>query len=75
MLGHWELIVVLVVVLLIFGPSQLPKLAKGLGKSIKSFKSGMKDGTDEEDKEPAGQIGPGSSGQPPKELPTKQDGE
>jgi sec-independent protein translocase protein TatA len=43
MFSHWELIVLLVVVLLIFGPSQLPKLAKGIGTSIKSFKDGMKD--------------------------------
>lgn len=48
-LGHWELIVILVVVMLIFGPSQLPKLAKGIGRSIKSFKSGMKEAAADED--------------------------
>ncbi|MBI5489127.1 MAG: twin-arginine translocase TatA/TatE family subunit [Deltaproteobacteria bacterium] len=67
MLGHWELIVLLVVVLLIFGPSQLPKLAKGIGKSIQSFKSGMKDAQDEETKSPK-EVGPGEE---KKELPDK----
>ena len=67
MLGHWELIVLLVVVLLIFGPSQLPKLAKGIGKSIQSFKSGMKDAQDEESKPPK-EVG---AGEEKKELPGK----
>ncbi|MBO7710135.1 MAG: twin-arginine translocase TatA/TatE family subunit [Lachnospiraceae bacterium] len=45
-LGTTELIVILVIVLLIFGPTQIPKLTKMFGKSVKSFKDGM----DEEDK-------------------------
>lgn len=40
-LGVQELIIVLVIVILIFGPTQIPKLAKMLGKSAKSFKKGM----------------------------------
>jgi sec-independent protein translocase protein TatA len=39
-----ELIVLLVVVLLIFGGSQLPKLAKSLGQAQKEFKKGLDDG-------------------------------
>jgi sec-independent protein translocase protein TatA len=38
------LLILLVVVLVIFGPNQLPKLAKMVGKSAKSLKDGM-DGT------------------------------
>ena len=37
-----HLIVVLVVALLIFGPRKLPELGKGLGESIRGFKSAMK---------------------------------
>lgn len=37
-----ELIVILVVVLLIFGPTKLPQLAKSIGKSITEFKKGIK---------------------------------
>ena len=68
MFGQMELIVLLVVVLLIFGPSQLPKLAKGIGKSISSFKSGMKDAQDEEAKAPK-EVGSGEAEK--KELPGK----
>ena len=42
--GSGELIIVLVIVLLVFGGSQLPKLAKNLGKAQKEFKEGLADG-------------------------------
>ena len=42
--GSGELIIVLVIVLLVFGGSQLPKLAKNLGKAQKEFKDGLADG-------------------------------
>ena len=41
--GTTELIVILVVVLIIFGPTQIPKLTKMFGKSVKSFKDGMEE--------------------------------
>jgi sec-independent protein translocase protein TatA len=45
-LGTTELIIILIVVVLIFGPTQIPKLTKMFGKSVKSFKDGM--GEDED---------------------------
>lgn len=42
-----HLIVILVIVMIIFGPGKLPELGAGLAKGIKSFKSGMKDLKDE----------------------------
>ncbi len=39
-----ELIVLVVVVLLVFGGSQLPKLARNLGKAQEEFKKGLSDG-------------------------------
>jgi sec-independent protein translocase protein TatA len=42
--GGPELIIILVVVLVLFGGSQLPKLAKNLGKAQKEFKQGLEDG-------------------------------
>lgn len=42
-LGPTELIVILVILLLLFGGSKLPGLAKGLGQSIKEFKNAAKD--------------------------------
>lgn len=40
-LGGNEALIVLVVVLLLFGSSQVPKLAKNLGKAQKEFKDGL----------------------------------
>lgn len=40
-LGTTELMVILAVVVIIFGPTQIPKLTKMFGKSVKSFKEGM----------------------------------
>ncbi len=38
-----HLILILLIVLIIFGPGKLPELGAGLGKSIKAFKNAMKD--------------------------------
>ena len=40
--GIGELLVLLFIVLLIFGPSRLPDLAASIGKAMKSFKDGVK---------------------------------
>ncbi len=42
-LGMPELILILVIILVIFGGSQLPKLAKNLGNSAKELRKGLKD--------------------------------
>jgi sec-independent protein translocase protein TatA len=43
-LGGPELIIVLVVVLVLFGATKLPQLARSLGASAKEFKKGVEDG-------------------------------
>lgn len=48
-LGAPELLIVLVVVLLLFGSTQLPKLARSLGTAQREFKKGVKDGETEDD--------------------------
>ena len=53
-IGFPELVVILVIILIIFGPSQLPKLAKMIGESIRSLKKAS-DGTDDS---PAGSSKP-----------------
>ena len=47
--GGPEWIIILVVVLVLFGGSQLPKLAKNLGKAQKEFKEGMADAGNSDD--------------------------
>ena len=49
--GSGELIIVLVILLLVFGGSQLPKLAKNLGKAQKEFKDGLDAGMKDEESE------------------------
>lgn len=48
--GTQELLLILLVALLLFGGKKIPKLMKGLGKGVKSFRDGM-NGLDEADKE------------------------
>jgi sec-independent protein translocase protein TatA len=49
-LGLPEILIILAIALLIFGPSKLADLGKGLGEGIKNFKAGLKDGEHESDK-------------------------
>lgn len=43
-LGLPELLVILVIALLIFGPSKISEIGKGLGEGIRNFKHGMREG-------------------------------
>ena len=50
-IGTWEIVIIALVVLLLVGGNQIPELMRGLGKGVKSFKSGLKEGDEpEEDK-------------------------
>lgn len=40
-LGTWEIIVIVLVVLLLFGGKKIPELMRGMGKGVKSFKDGV----------------------------------
>ncbi len=40
----WQIMVILLVVLLLFGGKKIPELASGLGKGIKNFKDAVKEG-------------------------------
>ena len=42
-LGFWEIVIIALVVLLLFGGKKIPELMRGLGKGVKNFKEGMKD--------------------------------
>ena len=44
-----HLVVILVIVLIIFGPGKLPQLGEGLGKSIKAFKKAMNENDEPKD--------------------------
>ena len=50
MIGSWELIVILIVVLVLFGGKKLPELARNLGKGLREFKKASQ-GIEEKDEE------------------------
>ena len=47
----FEWIIILVVVLLIFGPKNLPKLGKALGSTVKNVREGLESGEEDEPEE------------------------
>jgi TatA/E family protein of Tat protein translocase len=48
-LGMWEIVGILLVVLLLFGPSKLPQLGSSLGSAIRNFKKGFNEGSETPD--------------------------
>jgi len=43
MLGTWEIVIIVLVILLLFGGKKLPELARGLGKGLREFKNARRD--------------------------------
>ncbi len=64
-IGIWELIIILVIILLLFGASRLKDIGKSLGEGIKGFKQAVK-----EDEEEPKKIAEAK----PKELPESAEG-
>ena len=48
--GTWEIVLIVLVIVLLFGGKKIPELMKGVGKGVKSFKEGM-NGVEKELKE------------------------
>lgn len=46
-MGPFELIFIVVVILIIFGPKNLPKIGSALGKTVKNVREGMEEGKEE----------------------------
>jgi sec-independent protein translocase protein TatA len=76
--GPWELLIVLAVVLLIFGPKRLPSLGRSLGQGARSFRDAITrrhdKNDDVEDEEPA-QLPPGVEPESKRENETKREKE
>lgn len=48
MIGPWQVVLIILVVVLLFGGRKIPELMKGLGQGIKEFKKATKDENSEE---------------------------
>ena len=53
--GGWELVIIVLVIILLFGAKKIPELAKGLGKGIREFKDATKEIKDEIDESAKGE--------------------
>ena len=47
-LGGWEWVIILVIVLLVFGIGRVGKLGEELGRGVRAFREGVRDGSDDE---------------------------
>lgn len=54
-LQGWEIIIIALVFLLLFGGKKIPELMKGLGKGVRSFKEGMNDAGSDDKKSQDGE--------------------
>lgn len=51
-IGPMELVLILLVLVLIFGANKLPQLGRAIGDTMKEFKKGVKEASDEKDAKP-----------------------
>tara|TARA_S200000501_G_scaffold378459_1_gene441167 strand:+ start:1089 stop:1283 length:195 start_codon:yes stop_codon:yes gene_type:complete len=49
-MGPWQIAIIVIAILLLFGGQRIPELMKGLGSGIKEFKKGLKDEDEKTDK-------------------------
>jgi sec-independent protein translocase protein TatA len=47
-IGIWQLVIILVIVMLLFGATQIPRLMRGLGQGVTEFKKGLQEGAKDE---------------------------
>ncbi len=48
-LGTFEIILIILVILLLFGGKRIPELMRGLGRGAREFKEGLKEGNEKDD--------------------------
>ena len=67
-IGWSEILLVLLVILLLFGATRLPKLSRSMGQSIRGFKQGLKEDPPAEDEEKPGKDAEAKSATPDKDA-------
>lgn len=50
--GPWQIVIIALVIILLFGGKKIPELMRGLGQGVKSFKKGMQEIENEMNSEP-----------------------
>ena len=64
-IGLGEIVVILGLALLFFGPSKLPQLGSSLGEAIKGFKKGLQEGSEEKPAQQTAAAQPAPAAKPP----------
>lgn len=59
--GPWQIVIIALVILLLFGAGRLADIGKGLGEGIRNFKKGISEDPDEAKNEPKQLVGKESS--------------
>ena len=49
MIGPWQIVLIVLGILLMFGGKKIPELMKGLGKGVKEFKKGKEEGNEKKE--------------------------
>ncbi len=57
MIGPWQIVLIVAIVLLLFGGKKIPELMKGIGKGTREFKKGLSGDDEESQKEKDGEKG------------------
>jgi len=60
-IGPWEIAILLVIVLLVFGPKRLPEMGRSLGKGMREFKNSI---TGRDEDTPPAELPPASEPEP-----------
>lgn len=58
-IGIWEILILLLVLLLVFGPKRLPEMGRSLGRGMREFKDSIS-GKDQPERDEAGELPSGS---------------
>ena len=74
-LGFWELLIILVIILVIFGAGKLPQVGEALGKGLSKFRGAMEEKSDkaESPDKPAAAAGATATATPPEKEEGKQE--
>ena len=55
-MGHWEILMILMVVLLLFGAKRIPEMAQGLGRGVHEFRKSLREVQQEIDQDAPGDL-------------------
>ena len=55
-MGHWEILLLVLVVLLLFGAKRIPDMAQGVGRGIREFRKGLREVQQEIDQDAPGDL-------------------